>query len=90
MWWLSSSPQRSAATADPQLRYNMYVCHKAHGERGTTQVSVHCDVCVYYCSTYYKAVRVGGGNNDPSCLCHRHEFRTIRKSYLIIYHHERP
>jgi len=20
-----------------------------------------CELCVYYCSTYYKAVRVGGG-----------------------------
>ena len=26
-----------------------------------------CDVCVYYCSTYYKAVREGGGGMEDMC-----------------------
>ena len=26
-------------------------------------------VCVYYCSTYYKAVRVGGGGKQWRCVC---------------------
>ena len=32
-------------------------------------------VCVYYCSTYYKAVREGGGGGFPGeCAC-RHQRR---------------
>jgi hypothetical protein len=27
-------------------------------------MSVSIDVCVYYCSTYYKTVRVSGGEGD--------------------------
>jgi hypothetical protein len=30
----------------------------------TVTVTVAPGVCVYYCSTYYKAVRVGGGGNN--------------------------
>jgi hypothetical protein len=26
-------------------------------------------VCVYYCSTYYKAVRVGGGGGTMEDMC---------------------
>jgi hypothetical protein len=37
------------------------------GLRGT---ACDCQVCVYYCSTYYKAVRVGGGGGAMEDMCY--------------------
>jgi hypothetical protein len=50
----------------------------APGKEPELAVSGHCDsegklwirlrsTCVYYCSTYYKAVRVGGGDIGDMC-----------------------
>jgi hypothetical protein len=35
----------------------------SHRNRRSTAGLIHC-VCVYYCSTYYKAVREGGGGGN--------------------------
>jgi hypothetical protein len=36
-------------------------CHTLACRKGPWANDVGVCVCVYYCSTYYKAVRVGGG-----------------------------
>ena len=41
------------------------------------------EVCVYYCSTYYKAVREGGGGKWRTCATRDNEPRPVRTSLPI-------
>jgi hypothetical protein len=43
------------------------VLHMCHIEISSKNV---CVVCVYYCRTYYKAVRVGGGGGTMEDMCY--------------------
>ena len=45
-------------------------------------MSVYC-VCVYYCRTYYKAVRRGGGGEWTTCAMIDDEPRPVWMSPLI-------
>jgi len=40
-------------------------------------------MCVYYCRTYYKAVRVGGGGEWRTCAMRDDEPRPVWMSLLI-------
>ena len=47
-------------------------------------------VCVYYCSTYYKAVRVGGGGEWRTCVMRDDEPRPLLISLPITGTREEP
>jgi hypothetical protein len=41
-----------------------------------------CVVCVYYCSTYYKSVRVGGGGETMEDMCYERLLGPVRNPVL--------
>jgi hypothetical protein len=48
-----------------------------------TRLTTTLDVCVYYCSTYYKAVRGGGGGQWRTCVTRDYEPRPVWTSLPI-------
>jgi hypothetical protein len=90
----SSRPLSSSPAASPWPRHSRHLLFEhlarhagtpAHARNSLDgQQAQHHEVCVfYYCRTYYKAVRVGGGGEWRICAMRDDEPRPVWMSLLI-------